>query len=817
MRWHPNCLVQAPLDIALLGSDLMRSARNVRVFFLICAAGFLASPVHAQWQPPIGIPAPSFGITQTAPPTPNPWTSPVPGFYYVEQRAGATNINNPYGTPAKPRISIPNPIPAGSVVELHGFYDVPQSSPNTILAQGTAARPVFIRGVSTSARPMIRRAWEVTGTYFILENLEFGPTPDQSVTGSLVVLAPTSYMAIRNSDLHGTLDDGGMGVENWNGGASSVDHVVIWNNVFHDNGDVFATFDQDVEGIHVGSHASYIWVVDNEMARNSGDGIRSTRPSNTRKPQPHLRRAEPLTPQQAGWLLGEAGCRCDLLAEHRPFASAGNLARCCLGARYAPDYVWWIYNIAYDCEFGIGLFSDWEVGQMTHQFFVGNVIYNIHNTQPGVNPNEDMSPAAITVWGGWERHFVNNTFNDVDSGINLASPFGSVEIKNNIITNLSQTEGNHVNIGFGTVVNALASSMDHNLFFPNPRVRLDGTKYYLTAAQMALKKSINKDPLFPNPAQGKFQIGLNSPAVGSGELSAVYDTFQQRYQISILVDADGNRRGTPIDMGAYSASVGSGISPGQEVVMDLGGQGLWLHYTTGPSVQLHALSPDAIATGDLDGNGKSEIFAAFHGYGVWIWSNNTAWYQLHSYDAAAIATGDLDGNGRTDVVVDFPGHGLWVWGNNTSWFQLHPLSPISMITADIDGNGKADVIVNLPGMGVWVWANNTSWTQLHVLNVSAMAAGDLDGNGKADVVFTFPGMGVWIWSNNTSWSKLHVLDGTAMAIGDADGNGKADAFITFPGHGVWAWMNNASWTQLHLLDGAEIVAGDTPTTEANRT
>src|SRR5262245_24779333 len=157
--------------MTLLGSDLMPIARTIRVLFLATAAGYLASPVHAQWTPPIGIPAPGFGITQTAPPAPSPWTTQVPGFYYVEQRAGATNINNPYGTPAKPRISIPNPVPAGSVVELHGFYDVAQSSPNTLVMQGTAANPVFIRGASTSSRPFIRRGWEVTGTYYILENL----------------------------------------------------------------------------------------------------------------------------------------------------------------------------------------------------------------------------------------------------------------------------------------------------------------------------------------------------------------------------------------------------------------------------------------------------------------------------------------------------------------------------------------------------------------------------------------------------------------------------------------------------------------------
>ena len=783
----------------------MRTARKARVLLLICGTGFLASPVHAQWVPPIGIPAPSFGIMQTAPPAPNPWTSPVPGYYYVEQRAGATNINNPFGTPARPRITIPNPIPAGSVVELHGFYDIPQSSANALVAQGTAANPVFIRGASPLARPTIRRKWEVTGRYFILENLKFAPMPDQSMTGSLIVLplATTDHIALRHSELSGSLYDGGLGIENSNGGASRTDNVVIWDNYFHDNGDVNASVDQDIEGIHVGSHASYIWVVDNHIERNSGNGIEidATEAFKDKTHHIYLGRNRSHHNKKAGFWVKQAT---DVIFSqntayaHRPGnTSSGD----CLGAQNAPDHVWWIYNIAFDCEYGIALRPDWEDGHITHQFFVGNVIYNIHSTQPGVNPDDDESPAAIMASGGWERHFVNNTFNDVDSGINIASPFGLAEVKNNIITNLSQGNGNHVNIA-----NVEGAAMDHNLFFPIPRIKRNGTKELLTPAQMAEMKSIAKDPLFSNQAQGNFRIGLNSPAVGSGELSAVYNTFQQRYGISILVDADGRHRGTRIDMGAYSASAGP-VS--QEVVMDFGAQGLWIRYSSGQWVQLNALSPDAIATGDLDGDGKSEVIASFHGYGVFIWSNKSSWRRLHPSDAAAIATGDLDGDGRTDVLIDFPGSGIWVWGNNTNWTQLHPLSPISMITADMDGNGKADVIINFPGMGVWVWANDASWTQLHAFNVSAMAAGDFDGNGKADVILTFPGFGVWLWSNNTSWSNLHPFDGTAMAIGDADGDGKGDAFITFPGFGIWAWMNNASWVQVCGLDGREILAADT--------
>src|SRR4051812_13976623 len=103
-----------------------------------------ARNVSAQWTPPIGIPMPSFGVTEIAPAVPNPWTVSTPGFYYVDQtQASATDTSNAYGTPAKPRRTIPWSLPAGSVVELHGTYDTPHTSPATLVSNGTAARPVF--------------------------------------------------------------------------------------------------------------------------------------------------------------------------------------------------------------------------------------------------------------------------------------------------------------------------------------------------------------------------------------------------------------------------------------------------------------------------------------------------------------------------------------------------------------------------------------------------------------------------------------------------------------------------------------------------
>src|SRR5205823_7550529 len=136
---------------------------------------------------------------------------------------------------------------------------------------GTGASPVYIRGVSATARPIVRNQWQVRGSYVVLENLEFAPR-DTETTGDLVILAPSDHVALRSSNLHGNVNGGGLGIESWDG-VSTLQHIVIWNNSIHDNGDVHATFDQDVHGIHVGPRVSSLWVVDNELARNSGDGI----------------------------------------------------------------------------------------------------------------------------------------------------------------------------------------------------------------------------------------------------------------------------------------------------------------------------------------------------------------------------------------------------------------------------------------------------------------------------------------------------------------------------------------------------------------
>ncbi len=67
---------------------------TVRSIVCVCLTLAGSRAAFAQWQPPIGIPMPPFGITNVAPAAPNPWTTSTPGFYYInESTSGASDSN----------------------------------------------------------------------------------------------------------------------------------------------------------------------------------------------------------------------------------------------------------------------------------------------------------------------------------------------------------------------------------------------------------------------------------------------------------------------------------------------------------------------------------------------------------------------------------------------------------------------------------------------------------------------------------------------------------------------------------------------------
>jgi hypothetical protein len=292
--------------------------------------------------------------------------------------------------------------------------------------------------------------------------------------------------------------------------------------------------------------------VDNELYRNSGDGIQISAGSAAAQPTTHhiyVGRNVAHDNKQTGFWTKQAVDVVfseNLCYAHRPSNSSYGA---CMGFQYAPERVWFLFNHIHDCDFGIGGSSDNGQGTGQDSYFIGNLIHRIHHSG-GYNPNTAWSNAAIMLAGSVNRYIVNNTIHDVDAGINSPGARGSVRIVDNIISSVTEPQGSHVFIEMPTT--ASTSAMHHNLLDGTARIKWGGVTDNLSRFQA----SINADPLFVNPAGEDFRLQAASPAVDAGVMDPVYSTFSSLYGLDIAKDIAGRPRpqGAAMDLGAHERS-----------------------------------------------------------------------------------------------------------------------------------------------------------------------------------------------------------------------------------------------------------------------
>ena len=158
--------------------------------------------------------------------------------------------------------------------------------------------------------------------------------------------------------------------------------------------------------------------------------------------------------------------------------------------------------------------------------------------------------------GGTNRYVVNNTIHDVDGGINVPGP-GSVSIVNNVLSGITEAQGNHIFVESGST--AEKSTLRYNLLDGAVRIKWagGGSVYSLSGFQAAFpgqgQNSVNADPLFVGPASEDFQLQAGSPAVDKGTPDLVYAAFRGLYGIDIAEDLARTPRpqGSAWDLGAY--------------------------------------------------------------------------------------------------------------------------------------------------------------------------------------------------------------------------------------------------------------------------
>lgn len=499
---------------------------------------------------PIGIPDPEFGIVEVAPALPDPWDAPIDGAYYVDNtHPNATDDEAATGTPAAPRRTIPSALAGGSTVWIAGG---PYGG-FALAASGTADAPVFVTAVDPTTPPAIQGGVGLSGSYLVVEYLDI-----VGATAGVGIDTPSDHIAVRHSEIHdGEGGGSGLYTGRWDpeDDPAVAQHIVFWDNFVHDNGDTSADFDEDHHGISLGHHVEHVWILDNEMARNSGDGLQI----NAKKAylaetlhhvwvgrnHSHENKQTGLWTKQATDVVFSQ----NVAWGHRPSNSSEGA---CMGFQYGPERVWFIFNVMYDCESGVHSSTnvgdeDDVAGSGQDVYILGNLILAIHKgdgSGPTTDPWQGGAGIGFTDQDA-TKHVAFNTIVDTDVAFTYARGTGGVEIVNNAFV---ASQGMAINVE--TPEAAAASSVDHTLFDMGAQIGWGGVDSDVAAQCTTCPQG---DPLFVDAMMGDLHLQAGSPAIDAGAATDFAAIYEGLYGVTIDVDFDRMPRsaGASVDLGAY--------------------------------------------------------------------------------------------------------------------------------------------------------------------------------------------------------------------------------------------------------------------------
>lgn len=531
---------------------------RVKIFPLVtiayCLSLFLMDMAYA-YLPPIGIPSPAFGITESVQ---NIYGSENYFTHYIDNtQSAATDTGNPYGSVAKPRRTIPITLSAGDVVLIKAGTYATTRDRFSFSGHGTREKPIFIRGANASSKPVLIKPVHLADVqWLIFENINI-----QTENGGLEVRPQLSrpvsihHVSIRYCEMIGN----GKYKSGQSFGFSSsvvlppVSDVVFYKNVSRDAGKWDAPDEDDTHAFAIGSNVQNAWILDNTAYRSGGDGIQVAHAAIFSTHHIYIGRNTFYQHRENGVDLKQANdviVSENIIYRHRPTASSSGEG---IVIHYGPRRVWILFNTIYDSEFGVVTTGSQDT------YIIGNVISAINLTRPTHKPGSPYSPgAAIHARNAKEIHILNNTLYGYTSGIQIASG-GPAHIENNIFSNRTGQNGYDIN----HVGNFKDSTLDHNLFYPGAAaVRLKwGGNTALTLKQLRSKfpkldlNSLEGNPRFQNAAKRDFRLTTESAALNAGptSINSLYATYASLYGAGILKDLENKNR--PLngrwDIGAF--------------------------------------------------------------------------------------------------------------------------------------------------------------------------------------------------------------------------------------------------------------------------
>ncbi|MFO0569762.1 MAG: choice-of-anchor Q domain-containing protein [Polyangiaceae bacterium] len=494
--------------------------------------------------PPIGIPAPEFGIEEKAPALPSPWSDEVAGFYYVE--AANCDDARAQGRPGAPRCTIPATLPAGALVALSGQLDEDQS----FTAQGSAASPVFVVGFDGAKPPLVTSYLSALGSFVVVEHVNFGPRDAADDDFGFGSSEGSHHVVLRHAELSGNLNRaGGIGLGSWSySGAESLSFTVIYHVSVHDLGTLDANWDQDAHCVTVNGSVDHLWVLDSELRNCSGDGIQIEAQEARRDKIHHVyygRNSTHDNRQSGGWVKHASDV---IFSQNVAYGIRNNSGGpgACFGQQYGPERVWYVANEAHHCNVGILTGSGDPPGDGQNTYLVGNVIHDTDSENVG----DPYNSGCISLRGPGSVWVVNDTCTNTDGGVFAPPGLDALHVWNTIVRRAPATQNSTWDL---YTEGSVSLDVKNSIFSQNPSFT-DGNDQ-TTCAGLANFAAVSgcstSDPLFVSATDFHLQAG--SPAVDQGIDADVYAAFEAAYGTSIRFDASGTPRpaGAGWDIGAY--------------------------------------------------------------------------------------------------------------------------------------------------------------------------------------------------------------------------------------------------------------------------